>query len=248
MGYRPSLSRIDARHPAHSRDPSLHMRIVGGSRDPRGRPLWARQQDIVHWENGQTGPRERVDLSLPSLSFASLFSRKTPFPKFSIKINHIGVQLYVREHTAAFMLLDMRQLGHRGFRIRVCLVPRRAPAVLSRVFLSRAWPCVAFNAARDAFHLSWDSASTFPASSWTPGNFVAVASPIAAAIVFTTLPRLIADVGRRPAIRNEKNSARFRFQKSAGFHFSARQTRDWWKRIIKNHNKRFLSTQLANLI
>jgi hypothetical protein len=51
------------------------------------------------------------------------FQGKTPFLDFSIKINHAGVQLCIREHPAA--PLDVRQLGHRGF----ARLHSRAPAV-----------------------------------------------------------------------------------------------------------------------
>lgn len=72
MGYGPSLSRLDARHLARTRDPPLHMRIVGGSRDPRVALCEPASRTLSIEENGQTGPRERVDLSLPSLSSALL--------------------------------------------------------------------------------------------------------------------------------------------------------------------------------
>lgn len=216
MGYRPSRSRVDARHLARSRDPSLHMRIVGGSRRPARVALCEPASRTLSIESTGKQVLER-ELTCPSRSllFAQL-SRKTPFPDFSIKINHIGVQLCTREHTAARCSPDMRQLGHRGFRVFAPVVP---PPCFREYFSGvhgHAWP---FNAARDAFHLSWDSASTFLASPWTPGNFVAVASPIAAAIVFTTVPRLYAvvDVGRRPAIRNEKILRDFGFKIPQGF-------------------------------
>lgn len=206
MEYRPSRSHIGAR-PSRSRprSRSLHMRIVGGSRRTRGVALlWARQQDIVHWENGQTGPRERGDLSPRRLFTFAHLSRKTPFPGFFDQ-NKSCVQLCIRDR------IQLRPLDVPA--AWTSRIPRPVVFFFPSVFLSdvvhgHAWP-LAVDATRISPFVRRLDFDVFLASSYIPGNVVFVdvvfALPIAAAIVFTTAP----DVGKTTGKTRNENLLRF---------------------------------------
>lgn len=93
---------------ASSRDPSLHMRIVGGSLGPRVALCQAGSRTLsIEKTAKQVLERELTCAPLHPLvrvlfaffSFAHL-SRKTPFPDFSIKINHVGILLCIRESSS----------------------------------------------------------------------------------------------------------------------------------------------------
>lgn len=96
--------------------------------------------------------RERVDLCPPcpfQLHSFQEAERKKTLSRFLIEINRVGIQLYTREpYPAACPVADVGTrsgLGHTRGRSCWSWASCRAPVMFSRVFLRRAWSCVAFS-------------------------------------------------------------------------------------------------------